>query len=196
MTMIHIADGQNDKMIGHISFGNILSNKHRRSLQDNLETFNFETLADKRFSQHLSKRNRIIIPGEDGEFREFIIFEAGTDRIEKYVEVYTNASYLELKKAKLIAPHTTDAISAENHAQAALSGTEWQPRNITFKGVRTLIFDAYTNPFAYLKRIASEFELELDFVIEHDGNAITGRYVDMVEKVGMWRGRTVDLGKI
>src|SRR5690606_34861321 len=67
--------------------------------------------------------------------------------------------------------------------------------NVDFNGVRTITFDNYTNPYAYLKRIASEFDLELDFRIEHDNGNVTGRYVDLVEKVGHWRGRSVKLGK-
>ncbi|MDL4842842.1 phage tail spike protein [Aquibacillus rhizosphaerae] len=195
MSEIFIADGQTDTILDVISKENILSNQHRKSLQNNLETFQFETFADKRFSKYLGKRNRVIIPSEDGEFIEFVIFEAGVDRIQRYSEVYTSASYLDLKKTRVIAPHTTGADSAEVHTINALSGAEWQPGTIAYAGVRTIIFDNYTNPFAYLKKVASEFGLELRFRIEHDGSQITGRYVDLVERVGDWRGRTVEFGQ-
>ncbi|WP_096269509.1 phage tail spike protein [Paucisalibacillus globulus] len=194
MSKIHIADGQTDKLLGHISFDYLLFNNHERSKQDNLELFPFTTFADMDFSKHLTKRNRIVIPGEDGELREFTIFEVHVDRISKQVEVFTKASYLDIKKAKVIAPHTTAPESAERHAQIALSGTEINVGQVDFKGVRTIVFESYTNPFAYLKRIASEFDLELDFRVVIEKGKLT-RYADLVERVGMWRGRTVELGR-
>ncbi|SEB15707.1 phage minor structural protein, N-terminal region [Thalassobacillus cyri] len=191
--MIHIADRQ--VLLGHIRFKKILTNNHHQSLKDNLETFNFKTYADQPFSQYLVKRNRVIIPGENGEMREFIISEAAVNRITRKVEVYSQASFIGLKKAKVIDPHTTDALSAEGHASVALANTEWEPGNIIFNGVRTLKFDNHSNPYAYLKKVASELNLELDFRIEHSNGIITGRYVDMVERIGTWRGRTAELGR-
>lgn len=46
-----------------------------------------------------------------------------------------------------------------------------------------------------MKRIASEFGLELRFRIEIDGNKVIGRFVDLVERVGAWQGREVEFGK-
>src|SRR5690606_16708438 len=94
-----------------------------------------------------------------------------------------------------IRPHTTEALSAEAHGNLALAGTEWEMGNVEFKGVRTITFENYTNPYAYLRKVASEFDLELDFRVEHENGNIIGRYVDLVEKVGQWRGRRVEFGK-
>src|SRR5699024_2464836 len=33
------------------------------------------------------------------------------------------------------------------------------------------------------------------FRITHNGNQVTGRYVDLLERVGEWRGREVEFGK-
>lgn len=191
MPMIFIESAKSEEILGHISFKDIISNNHRRSLIDNLETFSFETFADRGYSSYLSKRNMIIIPGEDGELREFIILETEVNRITNRVQVFSSASYLTLKTAKIISPHKTSAESAEKHAKLALSGTEWQPGNITFNGIKDIEFDKYINPLLYLKRIAKEFELELNFRIDRDENAVIGRYVDMVEQVGNFNGRVV-----
>src|SRR5690606_34232778 len=40
-----------------------------------------------------------------------------------------------------------------------------------------------------------ELNLELRFRVEYDGNRITERYVDLLERVGKWRGREVTFGK-
>src|SRR5699024_10001068 len=56
-------------------------------------------------------------------------------------------------------------------------------------------FENHTNPFEYLKRIAREFELELNFRVEHNRLMVTNRIVDLVDQIGAWRGREVTFGK-
>lgn len=196
MTQIHILDHQTDEILDVITVKNILSNNHRKSLKDNLETFDFTTFADKPFSSHLSKRKRIIIPDEDNRFVELIIHETFKYRSPEGLisEVYTTASYLELKKAKVISP-TSLTGTVENHVQFAVSGTEYQVGNIAYAGAKEIVIETHTNPFILLKRIANTFGLELAFRIESDGNRVTDRYVDMVERVGGWNGREVTFGK-
>src|SRR5699024_6353203 len=72
---ILITDGQSGEILDYITFDNLIRDNHKKSLEDTLETFNFTTFADKRFSQHLEKRNRIIIPDEDNNLVEFVPFE-------------------------------------------------------------------------------------------------------------------------
>src|SRR5699024_12131423 len=47
----------------------------------------------------------------------------------------------------------------------------------------------------YIKRIAREFDLEVDFEILHNGLMVTNRIVNLVDQVGAWRGREVTFGK-
>src|SRR5690625_1917802 len=195
MSQIYITNGQTDEALTHIRYRNVLSNSHKKSLEDNSETFDFTTHADKPFSKFIDGNNRVIIPGEDNNFLEFIIYEVQEDRMKKELEVYSYASYAELITAKSIEPHKTGALTALAHGNLALAGTEWEMGNVEFEGVRTITFENYTNPYAYLKRIASVFDLELDFRIEHDNGNIIGRYVDLVEKIGQWRGRSVEFCK-
>src|SRR5690625_404611 len=195
MSQIFITNGQTSDALAHIRYQNVLSNSHKKSLEDNSETFNFTTHADKPFSRFIDGMNRVIIPGEDGEFLEFIIYEVQEDRIKRELEVYSYASYAELITSKTISPHKTDAMTAQAHAIRALENTEWKVGSIPFEGVRTITFEDYSNPYAYLRRIASEFELELNFRVEHNNGKITGRYVDLVEETGQWRGRSIEFGK-
>src|SRR5690625_7932918 len=55
--------------------------------------------------------------------------------------------------------------------------------------------EQHTAPYEFNKRIAREFEVELRFRVETDGQHITGRYVDMLERIGEWRGRQVEFGR-
>lgn len=195
MSQAFITSGNNGKPLGHIRYQNVIANSHIKSLEEGSELFDFTTHADKDFSKFIEGNNRVIIPSEDGDFLEFIIYEVQEDRINRQLEVYSYASYAELTTAKSIAPHTTAELTPEAHGNAALLGTGWRMRNVAFKGTKKITFDEYTNPFAYLKKVKSTFDLELDFVIEHKDGEIVGRYVDMVEQVGKWRGRRVEFGK-
>ena len=196
MSQIHIADGQSDNILDYITAKNIISDTHKKSLENTLETYNFITFADKSFSQFLEKRNRIIIPDEDDSLVEFVIFEAHKYRDTEghKAQVYAHASYLELKKAGVIYPSTFTG-TASQHGGRALNGTGWEVGNVESSRTITINFSNHTNPYEYLKRIAREFELELDFRVEHNGTKITRRIVDLVERIGTWRGREVSFGK-
>lgn len=197
MSQIHILDGQKDIILDFITSKHIISDNHKKSLEDTLETYNFITFADKRFSEFLEKRNRIIIPDEDNSLIEFVIFEAHKYKdTEGYKsQVFSHASYLELKKSKVIYPGKYENMLAMQHADFALVNTGWIVGIVESIGIKTIDISNYTNPYEFLKRIAKEFDLELRFRIEHDGNKVTGRYVDLLERVGTWSGREVEFGK-
>lgn len=194
---LFILDGQNDEVLGHINKKHVIFNEHEQDLPTYRDTFQFTVLGDKRYAEHLGKRNGIIAPGEDGELLEFRIFEAHKYRdLEGLkVDVYSHATYLDLKRKKVFDPGKTNPETAQQHALTALDGTGWQLGDVAFKGIRTLEFDNPYNPYDYLRRIAREFELELHFYVTTDGQKVTGRYVDLVDRIGEFRGRTVEFGR-
>ena len=195
---IHILDGQSNQgvILDYITAKNIISDAHKKSLEDTLETYNFITFADKRFSEYLEKRNRFIIPDEDGTSREFVMYEGAKYKdSEGYkAQVFAHASYLELKKATVLYPESYKG-TASQHAGRTLNDTGWQVGVVEVFGNKTLSRSKHTNPYEFLKHIAKEYGAELKFRVEHDGNKIVGRYVDLLERVGDWRGREVVFGK-
>lgn len=192
--MIHITDGQTDKILAVITPGMFWRDLHKQSLKDNLETFDFDTFINKPFSEYLAKRNRVIIPGENGNYIEFIIGDT-YKRSDRSLTVYTSSSYIELAKAKVIYPQTLNGQTPSTVVDFAVEGTEWQRGIIHYTGTRTIDIPEHTNPYSFLKRMASELGLELRFRVEVDGNKVVGRYVDMVERIGDWQGREVEFGK-
>src|SRR5690625_2993360 len=104
----------------------VLDDAHKKSLTDNIETYDFIALADKRYSAQLEKRNRLVIPDEDGSLMEFVIFE-----VDKYrdseghkVQVFAHGSFLELKKLNVIYPGEHKGTSSQ-HAGRTLDNTGW-----------------------------------------------------------------------
>ena len=195
--IINIADGQSDEILDDITSDFIIDDTHRRSLEDTLETYAFYTFADKPFTQHLKDRNRIIIPDEDGTLREFIIYESEKYRDTEGYKMYavSTASYLDLKKANVIYPTKRNNQTASMMVGFATNNTEWRAGIIESDRQLSFEIEEHTDPFSLLKRIAKDFELELRFRVEHNGNRITGRFVDLLERIGEWRGREIEFGK-
>lgn len=195
---IHILDNQSSQgiILDYITARNIIEDNHKKSLEDTLETFDFITFANMRYSEHLEKRNRLIIPDEDGSLIEFVIFESAKylDSEGRKMQVYSHASYLELKKASILYPESYKG-TASQHAGRALNDTGWQVGRVEVSGNKTLSRDKHTNPYEFLKHIAKEYDAELKFRIVHDGNKVIGRYVDLLQRVGAWRGREAKFGK-
>lgn len=196
MSQIHILDGQTDEILDYIQADNIIDDTHKKSLEDTLETFEFIAFADKSYTQHLEKRNRIIIPDEDGTYREFVIFEVAKYRDTEglKVQVFSHGSYLELKKTNVIYPNEFKGTISQ-HTGRALNKTGWQVGVVEGEGNKTISINAHTSPYENLRRIAKDFEVELRFRVETDGRKITGRYVDFLERIGEWRGREVEFRK-
>jgi phage minor structural protein len=194
--MIHITDAKTDVIQAVITEENVLEDVHRQSLEDTLETFDFTVFGVEDFIPLLEKRNRVIIPDEDFGYREFIIEETikYRDGDEIFVEVYSVASYLELKKARVIEPQVLREYNVSAATAFALRDSEWRVGVIEKDNYRTFRIETYRNPYAFLKTIASTFDLELRFRVETDGKKVTDRFVDLVEQVGEWRGREIEFG--
>ncbi|MED4172556.1 phage tail spike protein [Halalkalibacterium halodurans] len=197
--MIHIVNPQTSEILDYITLDKIIEDTHKKSLESYIETYDAIVLGGDGFSydKHLEKRNHIIIPDEDGTYQEFVLFEVDKyrDTEGRKTHFYAHATYLELKKAKVIYPTRREGLTASQHAGWALNDTGWTVGIVEAGGTRTFTIENHTNPYEFIKRLANEFEVEIRFRVEHDGRRITARYVDFLERVGEWRGREVEFGR-
>lgn len=191
MKMVHILHHQSDEIVA-------FSNQHfqraihlRNSSLE--ETFDFTYPTTEKLAPFLTKRNRIVIPDEDGQFREFII--SYVEKFNDDFEVKAGASYLDLQKVKAITPITLTGQTPATAASFVLQNTGWSPGKVDYTGVRKITFDKRIKPYDALKQLASDFGLELVFRVEIDGNRIVRRVVDLVEKVGAFRGKEITYKK-
>ncbi|MCA1021786.1 phage tail spike protein [Halobacillus litoralis] len=197
-TVVHIFDHKTDQLLDYFGEKEYWADERVRQLKDQQDTWDFETFSDKTFSQYLRDRNRLLFRNKNGKgFSEFIVEEnkpyLDVEGSRKLI-VYTSASYVEIKKQKIIDPQETGALSAEQHVTAAVSGTKWKKGRVDFEGVRSFTFEEHTNPLEYLRKVSSEFGLELHFRVETDGMKVTGRYVDLLEHTGASRGYEATIG--
>lgn len=195
--MIHVVDGLTDKILAVIDEGEFWDDVHYKSLRDTMETYDFSTFGDRPFAQHLGKRNRLVIPDEDGKYVEFLIgdtrkYRSGYEAI--YADVKSNATYLDLRKSKVISPGKLESQTLSTLVTHAIGGTEWQAGRLEGAGIRTINTEKHTDPYTFLKSLATEYDLELQFRTEISGNRVVGRYVDLLRRVGDWRGREIVFG--
>src|SRR5690625_1816746 len=195
--MIFIVNPQTHEILDYITLDNVIDDNHKLNLETYLQTYDAIVLGGGRYDKYLEKRNRVIIPDEDGTLQEFVLFEVDKyrDTEGRKTHFYAHASYLELKKANIIYPNKYESLTASQLGGIALNDTGWQIGQVEASGTRTMTIENHTSPYEFIKRIAREFEVELRFRVETDGQRITGRYVDMLERIGEWRGRQVEFGR-
>lgn len=194
--MIHILDAQTDKMVG------VLDNKGDRIYWDDNHTqgtdgynvLQFVTFADIMESSLLGKRSRVLIESENGYHQEFIVFES-TANTARNLDVVAVGSETDIDKQIVINPQKFIGKTTEEYLTLALDKTEWKVGNVEYGGVRTIETDKYIGGYEFLQMIAKAFDMELVYRVETDGNIITGRYVDLVARVGEDTAKEIVYGK-
>ncbi|MBO0962964.1 hypothetical protein J1P26_25235, partial [Neobacillus sp. MM2021_6] len=93
--MIHIIDERTDDILAVLSEADFYNDEHFEDLKG-VETFKFFMPANHTKAGFLTSRRRIVIPGEDGEFKEFILTEPYL--INNTKEFYTMGSFVDLRK--------------------------------------------------------------------------------------------------
>ncbi|WP_339161826.1 phage tail spike protein [Siminovitchia sp. FSL W7-1587] len=192
MALIHVLDKQTDEIIETLN--NETGEYYESLITSSLENQNtFDFIALKKFDK-LEKRNRLLVQDADGFFSEFIInYAEQYKRNEKIVK--SDASFIDLKKAKVIEPIRLEGQTPETAAHYALERTEWQLGDIDFVNIRTITITDLTNPYDFLKQVASTFDLELRFRVEVKGRRIVGRYVDLKKQIAGFEGKEITFGK-
>ncbi|WP_433958839.1 phage tail spike protein [Cytobacillus horneckiae] len=188
--MIHILDKQTDTILAFLN-KELTAADHDENLNHE-ETFDFTVRVGEK-SQFIKDRNRVIIPVEDGSFREFIIINTQTNSSSVYAK--GNASYLDLDKQRVIEPGIIDGQTLESISNRFLTGTEWQLGEADFSGSRKVTIENHIGVFQALKQICTLFDVEMRFRVEVKGNRVAGRFVDFYKKRGQFRGKEVVFGK-
>lgn len=192
--IIHALHHQTDQLLGFLTndgdklfwddqYVHDLSGEH---------IFNFTMSSKIAEAQYFDERARFLIPSEDVGFEEFIVFESHTVDDEKYI--FGNASYSDMEKQFILeAGKYTGTV--KELAALVLPETEWQAGELEYSGIRTIELESAVGAYSFLKRIATAFDVELRFRVETQGNTIAGRFVDVLERIGLDDKKEIVLGK-
>lgn len=193
--MIHITDFNGD-IIDFISKsdGAVTEAEHMINVEDKLETFDFTVLTSR--TEHMQKRNRVIIEDKDGQYREFIIYNISSD-LNGYTRVQTNASALEdIKTAKLVPPHKLDKHTVKQALEYALADTGWKVSDeAEWGGTRTTSWTGWHDRISILKQLETTYDMRLSFHVEVGSNKITNRYVSLNKVEPMFNGEEIVYGE-
>jgi phage minor structural protein len=188
--MIHLLDYKTDNIVAFLE-NKLEDAVHLRNM-DLEETFRFEWPVNDEKAQYIIGRNRVVIPDDKTGYREFIMNEF--DKDADSVIAYCSASFLDLKKQKIISPKTLTGQTVNTAANWVLSGTEWELGNTDYAGIRQITFE-YMNAYDAILQVKETFGCEISFRIEIDGNKIVKRYVDLVTSLGKFNGKEITFGK-
>ncbi|HDR3446238.1 TPA: phage tail protein, partial [Bacillus cereus] len=129
-----------------------------------------------------------------GRIVPYTITETEKDSNNRSLTTYASGEWILLGKANYIDPQKFEAKTVGEYVDIALKGTKWKKGNISYESFRSMTVDEFIDPLSFLKKIASLFELEIQYRTEVVGNHIE-RYVDMMKKRGQDTGKTIELGK-
>jgi phage minor structural protein len=188
--MIHLLDYKTDKIVAFLE-SKLEDATHLRNM-DLEETFRFEWPVNDEKAQYIVGRNRAVIPDDKTGYREFIINEL--DKDADSVIAYCSASFLDLKKQKIISPQTLTGQTVNTAASWVLSGTEWELGVTDYSGIRQITFE-YMNAYDAILQVKETFGCEISFRIEIDGNEIVKRCIDLVTSLGKFDGKEITFGK-
>lgn len=162
-------------------------------MEDKLETFDFTVLTSR--TEHMQKRNRVIIEDKDGQYREFIIYNISSD-LNGYTRVQTNASALEdIKTAKPVGPHKLDKHTVKQALEYALADTGWEVSDeAEWGGTRTTSWTGWHDRISILKQLETTYDMRLSFYVEVGSNKITNRYVSLNKVEPMFNGEEIVYG--
>jgi phage minor structural protein len=193
--MIHILHPQTDEILGYLDNRgeNVFWDDEHEQSTNGINIFKFKTPSHIDDARYLEGRARLLIPSERGGWQEFVAYEIFT--LAHYKEVYALGAEVELNKIKNIAPGTHDGFALKQYINLATVGTEYQTGDVEYEGIKTLTFDQNLGAYDFLMKIATEFDVEIVIRVEVKNNQITGRFIDIIERVGTYEGKEIEYGK-
>ncbi|UYL93929.1 putative tail fiber protein [Geobacillus phage vB_GthS_PK3.5] len=202
--MIHVLDGKTEQIVATLENKNgyqafFWDDRHIEKEENNYNTYEFTTIDDGNnpVAEYLTVKNKIVIRDLDGYFIPFTIEETEQDSSggQRVKRIYAEGEHMELRTAKIIEPIELTGATLNTALDFVLYNTRWTRGITEFAGSRTIKTTEYTTALAFLNKIASEFNVQLRFRVEIDGNKIVGRYVDALLIEDVFDGKEITFGK-
>ncbi|HDR6359337.1 TPA: phage tail protein, partial [Bacillus thuringiensis] len=163
-------------------------------IKNNVDKLDFTVFDGTKEAAALTQQNLVLKEVRGGRIVPYTITETEKDSNNRSLTTYASGEWILLGKANYIDPQKFEAKTVGEYVDIALKGTKWKKGNISYESFRSMTVDEFIDPLSFLKKIASLFELEIQYRTEVVGNHIE-RYVDMMKKRGQDTGKTIELGK-
>ncbi|HDR7611407.1 TPA: phage tail protein [Bacillus mycoides] len=192
---LHVVDFQTEQIVSAIQSKDYWDDKRHWEIKNNIDTLEFKVFDNTEHAATLMQQNLVLKEVRDGRIVPYVITEAEKDSNDRSVITYASGEWIQLAKAGIIPPQILEGKTVIEMVDIALAGTKWEKGNLEYAGFHSMTIDEFIDPLSFLKKIASLFELEIQYRAEIVGSQIVGRYVDMVKKRGRETGKEVTLGK-
>lgn len=192
---LHVVDFKTEQIVASIQPKDYWEDKRHWEIKNNIDTLEFRVFDNTRHSSTLMQQNLVLKEVRDGRIVPYVITEIEKNSDDRSVTAYASGEWIQLAKAGIIPPQKLEGKTVIEMVDIALAGTKWQKGNLEYASFRSMTIDEFIDPLSFLKKIASLFELEIQYRAEVIGSQVVGRYVDMVNKRGRETGKEITLGK-
>ncbi|WP_377864685.1 phage tail spike protein [Bacillus sp. R86525] len=192
---LHVVDFKTEQIVASIQPKDYWDDKRHWEIKNNIDTLEFRVFDNTRHSSTLMQQNLVLKEVRDGRIVPYVITEIEKDSDDRSVVAYASGEWVQLAKAGIIPPQKLEGKTVIEMVDIALAGTKWKKGNLEYASFRSMTIDEFIDPLTLLKKIASLFELEIQYRAEVVGSQVVGRYVDMIKKRGRETGKEVTLGK-
>ncbi|WP_306008112.1 phage tail spike protein [Bacillus sp. MMSF_3353] len=194
--ILHVVDFKTDQIIAAIQPHDYWDDKRHWEIKNNIDTLEFKTFDGTSHAIALQQQNLIVKEVRDGRLVPYVINnEVERDSNVKSITVNASGAWVQIAKDGYIMPQRIESKTVNEFIDMALVGMKWKRGITEYAGFHTMTIDEIIDPLTFLKKIASLFDLEIQYRVEVVGSQITGWYVDMIKKRGRETGKEVVLGK-
>ncbi|MEC0023877.1 phage tail spike protein, partial [Bacillus cereus] len=193
--LFHIVDFKTEKIIAVLQPKDYYDDLRHWELKSNIDTLTFKVLIDNPNADALIQQNLVLRQTRDGRFIPYVIEEAIQTKDGRFIEIFSSAVWVEIAQSGIIRPQRIEGKTVNEFINMALIGMKWKLGKTDYAGFHTMTIDEFIDPLTFLGKIASLFNLEIQYRVEVFANKIVNWYVDMVVKRGRYTGKEINLGK-
>ncbi|WP_346817380.1 phage tail spike protein [Bacillus paramobilis] len=194
--ILHVVDFKTDQIISAIQPKDYWDDIRHWELKNNIDTLEFKVFDGTPHAITLQQQNLIVKEVRDGRMVPYVINnEVEKDSNDRSITVHASGAWVQIAKDGYIMPQRIEGKTVNEFIDMALVGMKWKRGITEYAGFHTMTIDEIIDPLTFLKKIASLFDLEIQYRVEVVGSQITGWYVDMIKKRGRETGKEVVLGK-
>ncbi|MBZ3765635.1 phage tail spike protein [Bacillus cereus] len=194
--ILHVVDFKTEQIVANIQPKDYWDDVRHWEIKNNIDTLEFKVFDNTEHAATLMQQNLVLKEVRDGRIVPYVI----NNEVEKYskdrsVTVHASGAWVQISKSGIIKPQRIESKTVNEFIDIALEGMKWKRGKTEYSTFHTMTIDEFIDPLTFLKKIASLFDLEIQYRVEVVGSQITGWYVDMVKKRGQETGKEVVLGK-
>ncbi|PED36831.1 hypothetical protein CON24_17365 [Bacillus cereus] len=194
--ILHVVDFKTDQIISAIQPKDYWDDIRHWELKNNIDTLEFKVFDGTPHAIALQQQNLIVKEVRDGLMVPYVINnEVEKDSNDRSITVHVSGAWVQIAKDGYIMPQRIEGKTVNEFIDMALVGMKWKRGITEYAGFHTMTIDEIIDPLTFLKKIASLFDLEIQYRVEVVGSQITGWYVDMIKERGRETGKEVVLGK-